>query len=290
MNKRKQKWIAALVIMLAVTVAGCNGTKNKEEATQNTESAKKWAKIEKAGTLKVATPGTLYPTSFHDKKTNELTGYVVDTMNEVGKRLNLKVEYSEIGADGMFAAVNNGQVDITASDVEITKSREKKFDFSEPIKYSFGSMIVRKSDQSGIHSLKDLKGKKSAGAATTVYMDISKKYGAEPVIYDNVTNDQYLSDVANGRTDVILNDYYLQKMTVEAMPEIPVMIPEIYYKPTSIGLVMKKDDTELKAKVDEQLSAMQKDGTLTKLSEKYFGGADVSKKTDVKITEEIKVD
>ena len=38
--------------------------------------------------------------------------------------------------------------------------------------------------------------------------------GAELVSYDNATNDQYLTDVANGRTDVILNDYYLQKMSV----------------------------------------------------------------------------
>lgn len=71
-------------------------------------------------------------------------------------------------------------------------------------------MIVRQSDDSGIKSLKDLKGKKAAGASTTSYMKVAKKFGAELVIYDNVTNDVYLEDVANGRTDVILNDYYLQ--------------------------------------------------------------------------------
>ena len=42
-------------------------------------------------------------------------------------------------------------------------------------------------------------------------MKLAEEYGAKLVTYDNATNDQYPTDVANGRTDVILNDYYLQK-------------------------------------------------------------------------------
>ena len=55
-------------------------------------------------------------------------------------------------------------------------------------------------------------------------MKLAEEYGAKLVTYDNATNDQYLTDVANGRTDVILNDYYLQKMSVAALPDIPVKI------------------------------------------------------------------
>ena len=63
---------------------------------------------------------------------------------------------------------------------------------------------------------------KAAGEPNTSYMRLAEKHGAKLVTYDNATNDQYLSDVANGRTDVILNDYYLQKMAVSALPDIPV--------------------------------------------------------------------
>ena len=58
--------------------------------------------------------------------------------------------------------------------------------------------------------------RKTAGAASTKYMKIAKKMGAELVVYDNVTNDVYMQDLVNGRTDVIVNDYYLQKMAVAA--------------------------------------------------------------------------
>ena len=45
-------------------------------------------------------------------------------------------------------------------------------------------------------------------------MKIAKKLGAELVVYDNVTNDVYMSDLVNGHTDVIINDYYLQSIAV----------------------------------------------------------------------------
>ena len=61
--------------------------------------------------------------------------------------------------------------------------------------------------------------------------NLAESYGAELVTYDNATNDQYLTDVANGRTDVILNDYYLQKkkMAVACFADIPVKILEDVY-------------------------------------------------------------
>ena len=52
------------------------------------------------------------------------------------------------------------------------------------------ALRFRKDDLSGISTLEDLKGKKSAGESTTIYMQISRDYGAEEVSYDNATNQQ----------------------------------------------------------------------------------------------------
>ena len=72
-------------------------------------------------------------------------------------------------------------------------------------------------------------------------MKLAEEYGAKLVTYDNATNDQYLTDVANGRTDVILNDYYLQKMSVAALPDIPVKILEdVYFNPNETGFLLRK--------------------------------------------------
>ncbi|MGT2752211.1 transporter substrate-binding domain-containing protein [Streptococcus porcinus] len=236
-----------------------------------------WDKIAKKGELKVATSGTLFPQSFHDKK-NNLTGYDVEIIKEVGKRLGLKVNFTEMGVDGMLSALNSGQVDVAGYSIEKDSKNAKKFLYTNAHKYSFGSMIVRQSDDSGIKSLKDLKGKKAAGASTTSYMKVAKKFGAKLVIYDNVTNDVYLEDVANGRTDVILNDFYLQSMASKALPDIPVKVLKgVYYNPSESNFAIKLGNEKLQKKVNQTLAEMKKDGTLTKLSKEFFAGQDVSK-------------
>ncbi|MCY7851973.1 transporter substrate-binding domain-containing protein [Bacillus spizizenii] len=272
--------IFSFTMAFFLILAACSG---KNEADSKDTG---WEQIKDKGKIVVATSGTLYPTSYHDTDSgsDKLTGYEVEVVREAAKRLGLKVEFKEMGIDGMLTAVNSGQVDAAANDIDVTKDREKKFAFSTPYKYSYGTAIVRKDDLSGIKTLKDLKGKKAAGAATTVYMDVARKYGAQEVIYDNATNEQYLKDVANGRTDVILNDYYLQTLALAAFPDLNITIhPDIKYMPNKQALIMKKSNAALQKKMNETLKEMSKDGTLTKLSKQFFNKADVSKKLDVDV-------
>ncbi|MFD2308619.1 transporter substrate-binding domain-containing protein [Enterococcus termitis] len=269
------------VIVLLFVLAACGGSNEKTSGKDRS-----WENVEKAKTLTVATSGTLFPSSYYNDQ-NELTGYDIDVIKEVAKRLDLKVEFKEYNVDGQITSVAKGESDLAANDFSLTGERKKKFLLSSPIKYSFDSMIVRKSDDSGIASLEDLKGKKAAGEPNTNYMKIAEKYGATLVTYDNATNDQYLTDVANGRTDVILNDYYLQKMSVNALPDIPVKILEdVYFNVNSTGFLMKKESTSLNEKINATLKEMSKDGTLKKISETYFQ-TDVSVEPKEKIEESV---
>jgi len=273
------------VLSLTLVLAAC-GTNKKTDKASDTQNG--WEKVEASKKLTVATAGTLFPASYYNDE-NKLTGYDVEVIREVGKRLGLTVDFKESNIDGQLASLKNGTADVAANDYSLNKTRADKFMLSDPIKYSFGSMIVRKSDDSGIRSFDDLKGKKAAGEATTNYMKIAENFGAELVSYDNATNQQYLTDVANGRTDVILNDYYLQKMSVGAMPDIPVKILEdVYFNETHSGFLLNNDNEELAKKINEQLDAMRKDGKLKEISEKFFY-ADVTIKPDVKIEKTVDV-
>ncbi len=244
-----------------------------------TEEDTSLSKVEEAKTLVVATSGTLYPSSYYNDE-NELVGYDVDVAKEVAKRLGVEITFKEYNVDGQVSSLTRGEADFAANDFGLTDERAEKFSLSTPIKYSFDSMIVRKSDDSGIASLEDLDGKKAAGEPNTSYMRLAESYGAELVTYDNATNDQYLTDVANGRTDVILNDYYLQKMAVAALPDIPVKILEdVYFNPNETGFLFLKDHKALQEKVDAVLAEMKEDGRLKELAETYFQ-TDISVKSD----------
>ncbi|PLT28774.1 transporter substrate-binding domain-containing protein [Peribacillus deserti] len=275
MFKRFTALVVLLSFSLIIAACGNGGNKEKEEKTA-------WDQIKKDGKLVVATSGTLYPTSYHDEKSKELTGYEVELVRELAKRLKLKVEFSEMAFDGMLTSVNSGKVDLAANDISITDERKEKFEFTKPYKYSYGTAMVRKDDLSGIKTLDDLKGKKAGGEATTVFMDIARKHGAKEVIYDNASSDQYMKDLAAGRTDVILNDYYLQRLAAAYYKDLNVTIhPDIKYYPNNQAIILKKGSTELAEKINAALDEMKEDGTLSKLSKQYYEGADVSQKPDV---------
>ena len=276
--KRTTKGLAA-TLFLAIPLAACG------DDSSNQADTTRWEEIQEEGTLTVGTAGTLYPASFREEESDTLTGFDVELMKEVAKRLDLESEFKEMAFDNMLTSVQNGQIDVAANDISVTEDRKEKFAFSKPYKYTYGTGIVRKSDLSGIESLEDLKGKKAAGEATTIFMDVAREYGAEEVIYDNATNDQYLRDVSTGRTDVILNDYYLQTLALAFFPEFDITIhPDIAYNPQEIAFLMDKENDELQENIDRVLDEMLEDGTVKELSEQFYNGADVSVEPDVDAT------
>ncbi|MFK3960194.1 transporter substrate-binding domain-containing protein [Guptibacillus hwajinpoensis] len=268
----KVKRFLLLLVLIAVSIlAACNNSSSEEEKKTA------WEEIQDAGSIKIATSGTLYPTSYHEQETNDLTGFDVEIVKELANRLDLEVEFVEMGFDGMLTAVQTGKVDMAANDIGITEERKEKFALSTPYKHSYGTAIVRADDLSGIDSIDDLEGKKAAGAATTNFMKLAKEKGAEEVIYDNATNEQYLRDVDNGRTDVILNDVYLQRLALAAFPELDLTIhPDIQYMPSEGGLLMNKENEKLITEVNEVIEKMLEDGTIRDLSKTFFNGADVT--------------
>lgn len=279
-------WLTTLLAGALFFVAACGsqantGEENNEEEAAEALVSRGWEEIKEDGTLKVATSGTYFPNSYHDGDTNELTGFEVEIIREIANRLGLEVEFTEMGVDGMLTSLNSEQIDIAALGIDRDGENADKYNYTIPYKYSFGSMVVRETDNSGIETLEDLKGKKAAGAATTSYMKVAEHFGAELVVYDNATNDQYLWDVANGRTDTVLNDYYGQTMALEALPEIPVKILEdVFYNPSETNYAIKKGNDELTDQINAQLEAMHEDGTLSEISKEFYNGEDVTVEKD----------
>ncbi|HIW72017.1 MAG TPA: transporter substrate-binding domain-containing protein [Candidatus Levilactobacillus faecigallinarum] len=280
MNKTK-KWLVlglSLGLVLSTGLVGCG--KSSSQSTNDKVANKK--------TLIVATSGTLYPTSFHDAKTKKLTGFDVEVVRAVAKGLHKKVEFKELNVDGQLTALKTGKADLAANDFGLSPARKKQYALSTVYKHSFNSMLVRNSDDSGIHSWTDIKGKRAAGEAGTGYQRLAQQLGAKLVNYDNVSNDVYLKDVKKGKTDLIMNDYYLQKLALSAVPNNGLHIAKNMYFTTSddgqgVGILMKKSNTKLQKEINTQIKKLLKDGTIKKLSKKYYN-ADVTQKPKVHIS------
>ncbi len=107
----------SLTILLTMLVLTACGSSTGNDTSEEKETSSVWDKISEKGEMIVATSGTLYPASFHDSEANELTGYEVEIMREIGKRLELDIKFVEMGLDGMLTSLNSGQVDLAVNDI-----------------------------------------------------------------------------------------------------------------------------------------------------------------------------
>lgn len=282
-----KRFVLLLVIGLITLLAACGGDDKENTSAGVSESEvtdEVWEKIQEEGVLTVGTAGTLYPSTYYPEDSDELTGYEVEIQREIANRLGVDIEFEVMGFDAILTALDSGRIDMTA--MGLRGERKEKFSYTQPIKYSYATMIVRKDDHSGINSLEDLEGKLAGGAATTVYSEIAEKFGAEVKTYGNATNDAYLRDVHNGRTDVVINDYYLQSLAIQAFPEFNIELhPDLKFHTSTASIVMPKHADKLHQEVEQIVADMLEDGTLKKISEEFFDGQDVSVEPEEDIIE-----
>ena len=112
----KKRWALTATIMSMALLTAC-GSDSSEDGGESTV----WDEIQEKGVLTVATSGTLYPTSYYESESDELTGFEVEVVLEMANRLDLEVDFKEMGFDGMLTSVSTGRVDMAAKDIEITE-------------------------------------------------------------------------------------------------------------------------------------------------------------------------
>src|SRR5699024_917080 len=144
--------------------------------SSETSGDKLWDEIQESGVITVGTSGTLYPSSYYPEGSDELTGFEVEVQKEIAKRLGVDIHIETMAVDATLSALNSRRIDMAA--MRLRGENKEKFAYTQPIKYSYATMIVRSEDNSGINTLEDLEGKIAGGAATTVYSEIAEKFGA----------------------------------------------------------------------------------------------------------------
>lgn len=287
-----RKVIILMGLLLTFTLLGCSSTESNNSDTDGSNQAdadeatedKVWNDIQESGEITVGTSGTLYPSSYYPEDSDELTGFEVEVQKEVAERLGVDIQFETMAFDATLSALDSGRIDMAA--MGLRGENKERFAYTQPIKYSYATMIVRSDDNSGINTLEDLEGKIAGGAATTVYSEIAEKYGAEVKTYGNATNDAYLRDVHNGRTDVVINDYYLQSLAIQAFPDFDIHLhPDLKFHTSTSSLIMPKEAKKLHQEVDQVIKEMLEDGTLKEISETFFDGQDVSVEPEEDIIE-----
>ena len=283
---RQNRFLAVLftVLLTSTAFAGCSqssGTQNSTAVSSGAVSSASASgstsdsllkQIKAKGVVLVGTEGTYSPFSYHDAG-NKLVGFDVEIAEAVGKKLGVKTQFVETKWDSMIAGLDAKRFDIVFNQVGVTNERKQKYDFSTPYTVTRAALVVR-SDNQDIKAFNNLKGKKSAQSLTSDFAQMAQKYGAQLVGTDGFNQSADL--VISKRADATINDdiafYDYKKQKSDAPLKIAATLADASQ---NAALVRKGNESFVKA-VDDALAKLAADGTLSQISNKYFG-KDVTK-------------
>jgi L-cystine transport system substrate-binding protein len=229
--------------------------------------------VKHRGTLQVALEGT-YPPFDSKDATGDLVGYDVDVARAVAAKLGVKPVFITTEWSGIIAGLKAGKYDVIVNQVGITAQRKEAFDFSPPYTYSVAQLIQRKDDPRSFKSLDDLKGHKLGVSLGSNYNDMAKAVaGVQVVTYPGAP--EYLRDLVAGRIDAALNDRLMLAYLLKTAP-LPLRTGATVGEPSEMGIPFNKGNPKFAQAISDAIGTMKKDGTLTRISQKWFG-IDVSK-------------
>ncbi|MEH7886240.1 transporter substrate-binding domain-containing protein [Bacillus sp. JJ1609] len=249
-----KKWIlfAALVLLL-LSLSACA---EKEQLDDGTELVDKDELIFTAS-------GEFKPFSYL-KDDLTMTGFDIEVGEALAKEMGLKPVQKRMKFKGIVEGVKTGRADIAVASHTINPQRSKHVLFSTPYYYSGPQIFVR--PDSNIKTVDDLKGKEVAVAKGSTYADTASKYTSNIKMYDSDIT--ALKALSTGRHDAVITDFVTGKSAAKEGFDIE---GRQLIERSEQAVVVPKDNPKLLKRVNEALENLRKDGTLSKISQKYFG-------------------
>ena len=278
---KRRTFISLMSVMAAagvLSLSGCGSSGSSAAASSTTSSSASGAAaagsdllstIQSRGTLIVALEGAWQPWSYHDES-DTLVGYDVEVSRAIAEKLGVEPEYVESDWDSLFAGMDAGRYDLVCNGVEVTDERSKTYDFTTPYGYIHTALAVKK-DNDTITSFEDLKGKTTANSLASTYMELAESYGATVQGID--TLEETIQLLTAGRIDATLNADVSFYDYLNVHPDADFKIVALTEEASHVAIPLRKGEetASLREAIDKAIEELRAEGTLTELSEKYFG-------------------
>ena len=260
-------WIALAAALLAVA-AGTLSIRDagRPEAPAGDDSLKK---VLDAKRFVLGLDVEYPPMGFADEK-GDIVGFDIDTAQEVCKRLGVELIKRPINWDAKEDELNGGRIDCIWNGMSVSPERAVRMNLSEP--YVKNELVFVVPGSSSVKVRRDLRGGKvgvQAGSTTQEALKASDIYKDISVL-TFADNTMLMRKLSGGELDAALIDslvvYYLISISSERYFVLPDSLVE---EKCAIGF--RKNDRELRDKVQEILHDMKADGTLGEISKKWFG-------------------
>lgn len=241
-----------------------------------------------AGRLKVSTDANYAPQSYLNNK-GELEGFDISVAKEVAKRMGVKVEFITPDWDLITAGKWGKRWDLSIGSMTPTAERKQALLFTMPYYSSPAQFAVHKANTT-IKTLGDLAGKRIGVASETTnerYLQRNLKIEDVDIVFQTwepgdlktyPTDANHIEDLSLGdgaRLDAIFTSRQTLAEAIESgcgsgCP-IKMLGEPPYYEPLCFALDKSRANSEtLLVKLNDILKEMYADGTLVKLSMRFY--------------------
>ena len=261
MTGRSSGALLTVTVILVLFLTGCSGEEKSSDASLT--------KVLEKGELVLGFDAEFPPMGFIDEDGN-YTGFDLDLAKEVCARLGVTLTPHPINWEDKEKDLNEGRIDCIWNGLSVNSERQESMNLSDS--YMENELIFVVNKGSSFKTVDDLKGKKvgtQSGSSTETALEESEIYPDINVVKagDNV---ELFSMMENNEIDSVFLDsifayYYIAENNKDYYVLPSVMDTE------EIAIGFRKGDQALRDEVQKKLSEMKADGTLAKISEKWFG-------------------
>lgn len=207
----------------------------------------------------------------------KLVGFDIDLGNEICRRLHARCVWIENSFDGLIPGLKARKFDGIVSSLTITPQREAQIAFSSKMFNTPTRLVARKGSRL-LPSVASLRGKSVGVEQGTIQETYAKIYwaprGINVVSYQD--QNQVYADLLSGRLDATLQDAvqadygFLRSPRGARFAFVGGNINDPKVLGIGAGIGLRKEDGDLKQKIDRAIADMLRDGTYKRLASHYF--------------------
>lgn len=240
-------------------------------------------RIMDAGVIRMSTDG-LYPPQSELTPDGEYVGFDIDVGTEIANRLGVEIQFEEPAWELITAGNWGDRWDMSVGSMTITSPRQEVLDFTQP--YYFTPAQMATNTDLDIETLDDLAGKTICMGAATTYLDWMSgtlDFGTESpetvppegsVATTFPTDRECAQSWGAGRKDFegwLTSSVTVEDAIADGLPIVAVGEP-VFYEPLAVAFDKGVEDNDsLVEAVDAIIGEMHADGTLSELSNKWYG-------------------
>ena len=239
------------------------------------------SKIKASGTIQIGSRDSSIPFSYKLGSANEPIGFsndiclkIVDAVKAKLGLPNLRVQYTTLTSTNRIPLMQNGTVDLDCATTTNSVARQQQVDFAPSHFVTNITVAVKKS--SGIQSLADLGGKPVATVTGSTSIQLLRSYRkTENIDVQEVsgkdTADAFLLLASGRAVAYVLDDVQLAGLIATAPnPSEYTVLKDVVLRQEPYGIMLRKNDPQFKALVDQTVGGLMKSGDMAQLYAKWF--------------------